>query len=295
MKEQYIKQVSRALSVPRKQKKDILRDLEEAFASAKEHGETEEQVIERLGTPEEFAAGMSESAAQKGISPKKVAALLCAVAVIAVLGVLAGVYAPEIFKYGNPIPYLKAAKLLDDENRFAIVEDKSAEGVVIISSEPDWHDVLGYINQTYGTGFYMQVDDTFVFTHGENREIKIPVGTEPYLDKYTVWYIPLAITELPPYHYLLDSSILLENVFRVESATKEHVRELFGEPSVSDSQNNKDIYYDCLANQVSFTYDENGNILTVRKKGAVLWTVTAGSTEYEVRHDALIIDNRSQK
>ncbi|HIY61086.1 MAG TPA: hypothetical protein H9831_10490 [Candidatus Eisenbergiella pullistercoris] len=32
-----------------------MRDLKEAFDSALEHGETQQQVIRRLGTPKEFA------------------------------------------------------------------------------------------------------------------------------------------------------------------------------------------------------------------------------------------------
>ncbi len=60
MKEQYIKQVKRELSLPRKVKKEIIRDLNEVFASAMEHGETEQQVIQRLGTPREFADSTAE-------------------------------------------------------------------------------------------------------------------------------------------------------------------------------------------------------------------------------------------
>lgn len=60
MKENYIKQVRRELHVPRKQKNDILRDLEEAFSSAVEHGETEQQIIQRLGTPRDFAVNTEE-------------------------------------------------------------------------------------------------------------------------------------------------------------------------------------------------------------------------------------------
>ena len=55
MKQQYIRRVKKALNLPREQKAEVLRDLDEAFASALEHGETERQVIERLGTPDEFA------------------------------------------------------------------------------------------------------------------------------------------------------------------------------------------------------------------------------------------------
>ena len=44
MKEQYIKQVEKELSLPHKAKKEVVRDLNEVFASALEHGETEQQV-----------------------------------------------------------------------------------------------------------------------------------------------------------------------------------------------------------------------------------------------------------
>ena len=45
MKEQYIKQVEKELSLTRKAKKEVVRDLNEVFASALEHGETEQQVV----------------------------------------------------------------------------------------------------------------------------------------------------------------------------------------------------------------------------------------------------------
>ena len=55
MKQEYIQQVGRALPLPGKQKREVLRDLEELFASAAEHGESEVQVLDRLGSPEEYA------------------------------------------------------------------------------------------------------------------------------------------------------------------------------------------------------------------------------------------------
>ena len=60
MKEQYIKQVEKELSLPRKMKKEVVRDLNEVFASAMEHGESEQQIIQRLGTPKEFADSTAE-------------------------------------------------------------------------------------------------------------------------------------------------------------------------------------------------------------------------------------------
>ena len=46
--------------ISRRQKNDVLRDLDEVFTSAMEHGETEQQVIERLGSPKDFAISTEE-------------------------------------------------------------------------------------------------------------------------------------------------------------------------------------------------------------------------------------------
>ena len=88
MNEEYIKQVEKELFLSRKEKKDVMRDLNEVFASALEHGETEQQVIQRLGTPKEFADSIAEqfgidnnnSKRQKGIISALVAFLMAAVA-----------------------------------------------------------------------------------------------------------------------------------------------------------------------------------------------------------------------
>ena len=63
MKEQYIKQVEKELSLPRKMKKEVVRDLNEVFASAMEHGETEQQIIQRLGTPKDLQTAPQNSLA----------------------------------------------------------------------------------------------------------------------------------------------------------------------------------------------------------------------------------------
>ena len=60
MREKYIKQVEKELHIPHKAKKEVVRDLNEIFASALENGETEQQVIERLGSPKEFAESTAE-------------------------------------------------------------------------------------------------------------------------------------------------------------------------------------------------------------------------------------------
>lgn len=66
MKKQYIRQVRKDLHIPRSAKTEVERDLQEIFASAAEHGESEQQVAERLGPPREFA---DRTAEQFGFDP----------------------------------------------------------------------------------------------------------------------------------------------------------------------------------------------------------------------------------
>lgn len=90
MKEQYIKQVEKELHLSHKEKMEVLRDLNEIFASAVEHGETEQQVIERLGTPKDFADSTAEqfgidntaSQKRKGIMASAAALLIAAVSFV---------------------------------------------------------------------------------------------------------------------------------------------------------------------------------------------------------------------
>ena len=60
MKDQYIKQVKKELRISYKMKKEIIRDLNEIFTSALENGETEQQIINRLGSPNEFIENTTE-------------------------------------------------------------------------------------------------------------------------------------------------------------------------------------------------------------------------------------------
>ena len=102
MKEQYIKQVKKELSLPRKMKKEVVRDLNEVFASAMEHGETEQQIIQRLGTPREFADSTAEQFGIDNTKSKKrngiistLAALVIAVAAFSVYAVTQSGKVPE--------------------------------------------------------------------------------------------------------------------------------------------------------------------------------------------------------
>lgn len=93
MKERYIKQVEKELRLPRRAKKEVERDLREVFASAQEHGETERQVIERLGTPREFAENTMEQFGPDGAALRKRKGLLSSAAALAVAAAAFAVYA----------------------------------------------------------------------------------------------------------------------------------------------------------------------------------------------------------
>lgn len=53
---EYLRQVEKELRLPRRKKQEVLRDLREIFESAREHGESEADVMERLGSAAEYAA-----------------------------------------------------------------------------------------------------------------------------------------------------------------------------------------------------------------------------------------------
>lgn len=55
MRTKYIKKVAKELTVSYKLKKEIIRDLNEIFDSAIEHGEAQSEIIQRLGSPSDFA------------------------------------------------------------------------------------------------------------------------------------------------------------------------------------------------------------------------------------------------
>lgn len=56
---EYLRQVEKELCLPRRKKQEVLRDLREIFESAREHGESEADVMERLGSAAEYAAAVS--------------------------------------------------------------------------------------------------------------------------------------------------------------------------------------------------------------------------------------------
>ena len=79
--EEFLRRTGRLL--PRRVRQAVLRDLREMFQAAEEAGESEEEVLERLGTPEEFAAPFREG--RRRILPQVLLALGAAMAAVGAL------------------------------------------------------------------------------------------------------------------------------------------------------------------------------------------------------------------
>ena len=113
MKEQYLARVAKALSLPAPQRKAVLRDLEEIFASALEHGETEKMVIARLGPPGELAQKLEEPFSSLLLRRKRRLLLLTSVFLLAATLCLIPALAAQLSRPpANAIGYGDAATSL---------------------------------------------------------------------------------------------------------------------------------------------------------------------------------------
>lgn len=186
MKERYIKQVEKELNLSRKAKKEVVRDLNEIFASALEHGETAQQVIERLGTPKEFA---NIAAEQFGVNIKRKKIIISGIVIVAVLTVLSAItiiWSPVIFQRGNPIPYLVAATKISDEEPYVHV-DVDGGTSVYIALKGECPELFEYVHESRNVEFLEQAGSGYIFSNGVDNLV---VSSEIYWGKYMVWQVP---------------------------------------------------------------------------------------------------------
>ena len=95
MKNSYISEVRRKLKLPRGKKREVMRDLEEIFATAEERGESKDKLVLRLGTPEEYARETEAAFGVDGarLRRKRLAVLAFAFAFVAVVALAFAVVA----------------------------------------------------------------------------------------------------------------------------------------------------------------------------------------------------------
>lgn len=108
-KEKYIKSVKRKLNVPYDLKASVLKELMEAFDSAKEHGESENDLINRLGTPKEFVNDVIKNAdltdEQKKYIKQRKNIIKVIIAFIIADAAFTGYYIYQRMSMGNVIGY----------------------------------------------------------------------------------------------------------------------------------------------------------------------------------------------
>ena len=100
MKEKYISDVNSLLDLPKRRKAEIIRDLDEIFRSASEHGESESEVISRLGAADEYAQSVAAEHEDERRAKKRFrvfAAVLCGLlsAVLIAVAAVSRFYTPE--------------------------------------------------------------------------------------------------------------------------------------------------------------------------------------------------------
>lgn len=112
-KEKYIKAVKRKLNVPDDLKNSVLEELREAFDSAKEHGESENDLINRLGTPKEFVNDVIRNAdltdEQKKCIKQRSNIIKAIIAFIIAAAAFTGYYIYQRISMGNVIGYANSS------------------------------------------------------------------------------------------------------------------------------------------------------------------------------------------
>ena len=112
-KEKYIKSVKRKLNVPNDLKISVLEELREAFDSANEHGESENDLINRLGTPKEFVNDVIKNAdltdEQKKCIKQRKNIIKVIIAFIIAAAAFTGYYIYKRMSMGNVIGYANSS------------------------------------------------------------------------------------------------------------------------------------------------------------------------------------------
>lgn len=119
---QYIRRVRRTLVSGRTNRAAILRDLEEIFSSAAEHGQSTAEVIDRLGPPEDFARAAEE---QLGVDRPRLLRrrmLLCALP--------AGLLAVALFLFSRLYTFISPSSSV------GVIGGADGPTAILIASQP---------------------------------------------------------------------------------------------------------------------------------------------------------------
>lgn len=156
-------------------------DIISGEQSAEEEKEVETKVLE--------AINYSEKELKKKTSIwKRRVVIISAVAGVMLLLWIANLWSPVIFQRGNPIPYLKAAMDIDENNYYVEVDVNDTNTIYISLREGGKCEAL-FRDVAYSKGFEFmeQAGSGYIFSDGKNRLV---ISSEIYLGKFIVWKVP---------------------------------------------------------------------------------------------------------
>ena len=156
-------------------------DLISGEQSAEEEKEVETKVLE--------AISYSEKELKKKTSIwKRRVVIVSAVAGLMLLFWIANLWSPVIFQRGNPIPYLKAAMDIDENNYYVKVDVEDTNSIYISLREGGRCEALFHdVAYSRGFEFVEQAGSGYIFSDGKNRLV---ISSEIYLGKFIVWKVP---------------------------------------------------------------------------------------------------------
>ena len=109
----------------------------------------------------------------------------CAFALLIVCVVVLYGQRRAVFQRGNPIPYLRAAAHLSEEQPYVAVDE--ARGFYI-SKRGECPELFEFFQDELGVEFVEQAGSGYIFSNGTQNYV---ISSEVYWGRYTVWSLPL--------------------------------------------------------------------------------------------------------
>ena len=111
--------------------------------------------------------------------------IICAVALLSLCLVITIGQRRVIFQRGNPIPYLRAAAQLSEEQPYVALDE--ARGIYI-SKRGECPELFEFFQDELGVEFVDQAGSGYIFSDGNQKYV---IASEVYWGRFTVWSLPL--------------------------------------------------------------------------------------------------------
>lgn len=116
---------------------------------------------------------------------KKRIITICTVILLLLMASMFYLNRSVIFQRGNPIPYLRAAAQISEEQPFVLVDE--ARGFYI-SKRGECPELFEYFQNELNVEFVEQAGSGYIFSDGTKNYV---ITSEVYWGRYTVWSLPI--------------------------------------------------------------------------------------------------------